>query len=400
MADFQEWQEDDEEEEEDDFIPGADDEEDGDYDLEEDDDDDDDPDAVPSFLEGNLFMDMTKRTLCYEQEGSFSLICQTSLPSSNNTFDFRTPPTGHALLFAGWMQNPSNWLEFSVEFSRQPVSGDPMEEKLLKAQEEKDACTAASQETASSGNKKTDEGYDDEEQDDGKAASAKNPATTGSLKAPPSYSSNNGEESRKQSPPTSSLKAPRSYSLKKGPDAAEKDDSLVIISATQVKDNANDSTDNNKRTITFRGAYRPPGTADVRSLCIISTVQVEEASAATAAAAAAGACSSSGATAGAVVPAAGSRKRRQSGNDNDDDDSIEARGGVEYQELIDLHDDAGLSTEELRRRYYGSGAARDHPNDNDTKKPAAKALDGEIEERKPSGGPKKDDSDDDDDYGF
>jgi hypothetical protein len=76
---------------------------------------------------------------------------------------------------------------------------------------------------------------------------------------------------------------------------------------------------------------------------------------------------------------------------------------VEYQELIDLHDDAGLSTEELRRRYYGGGVDSDKQDSGTTassRKPTAnKPFSKAKEDSMPFGG-KDDGSDDDDDYGF
>ena len=45
---------------------------------------------------------------------------------------------------------------------------------------------------------------------------------------------------------------------------------------------------------------------------------------------------------------ASAKKRNREG----DDDSVDNNNEVDFQELIDLHDEAGLSTDELRRRYY------------------------------------------------
>ena len=351
MADEWHNDDDDSEEEEEDFMP--DDDGLGDSDLDAGEEDDENPADIPPFLEGDLFRDPARGgALCYEQEGVFCLVCQSALPS--NIFDFRSPPTGQPLKFAGWIQTPSNFMEFSVEFSRQPASDDPLEEKLLKAQDDKNA-TAGQQKQSSK--------------------------ASGNLKAPPSYSAKSDEGSQK-SPPKSNLKAPPSYSVQEAKtDPVNSDDNgaLVVISATRVQDGKEGAD----RNVTFRGAYRPPSDAAVERLCLISSVQVEEAS--------------SGAAAGdAVAPpaAAASRKRRRSAAD--DDDSVEGRGGVEYQELIDLHDDAGLSTEELRRRYYGGGGGGkgtpDEQAGGDSKIAATSKPFGDTNDN--------DSDDDDDDIGF
>ena len=47
------------------------------------------------------------------------------------------------------------------------------------------------------------------------------------------------------------------------------------------------------------------------------------------------------------------RKRRRVRDDDDDD--ISDDGGADFNEVIGLHEDANLSVEELRRKYYGSG---------------------------------------------
>jgi hypothetical protein len=382
MADSNEWQDEEEDEEEEDFVPGVDDEDDGDYDLEEDE-EEDDPNAIPSFLEGILFLDPVRGTLCYEQEGVFCLVCQSSMSPKN--FDFNAPPTGNPLMFAGWIQNPSNWMEFFVEFSRQPVSDDPLEEKLLKAQEERNAAASLWKSCTGS---KTSPGGDDP--DDVKVAAC----VSDNMKVPPSISPN--DETSKMGPPPSNLKVPPSYSLNetKAPPSPDYKDSLVVITARQIKEGDND----NSRTFTFRGAYRSPVGAAVERLCVISSVQVEELLATTAAAA--HGTGSGGAVAGTSAAAAASRKRRRSGSRDDDS---EERGGVEYQELIDLHDDAGLSTEELRRRYYGGGVDSDKQDSGTTassRKPTAnKPFSKAKEDSTPFGG-KDDGSDDDDDYGF
>ena len=70
--------------------------------------------------------------------------------------------------------------------------------------------------------------------------------------------------------------------------------------------------------------------------------------------------------------------------DDDDDDDVDdnADQGVEFNELIGLHEDASLTPEQLRAKYYGGG-------DNDGKP-------GSISKRQKS----MEDDDDDSDVGF
>ena len=65
----------------------------------------------------------------------------------------------------------------------------------------------------------------------------------------------------------------------------------------------------------------------------------------------------------APVESSSIRKRRR-GQEYDDDDEISDDGGADLNEVIGLHEDANLSVEELRKRYYGNGA---FGGDNDDK---------------------------------
>ena len=95
-----------------------------------------------------------------------------------------------------------------------------------------------------------------------------------------------------------------------------------------------------------------------------------------------------------AVAAASSKRDRSGGGD---DDSVEGNVGVAYQEVIDLHDDTRLSTEELRKRYYGSGDNNkgEYGKMDSVDNKRLKGTDGK-------GYPKEDDEEDDDDdaYGF
>jgi len=85
----------------------------------------------------------------------------------------------------------------------------------------------------------------------------------------------------------------------------------------------------------------------------------------------------------AARPAAAVASARTDKDDEDEDDLNEADGQVDYDELIALHEDAGLSVDALRKRYRGPTEGAD---ESPPKKKAASKED--------------DDDDDDDDYGF
>lgn len=75
----------------------------------------------------------------------------------------------------------------------------------------------------------------------------------------------------------------------------------------------------------------------------------------------------------------------------DDDDEDDADEGMGYDELIALHEDAGMSVEDLRKRYQSGGAADSNDDeDADDAKPAAK---------RPRPQEESDDGDDEE-YGF
>ena len=134
---FDDWED---EEEEEDFVPEDYDDEEGD-DCVDDDEDEDDPEGFPSVLQGQFFMDRTKG-LCYEQDGSFCLVCKTSIPG--RTFPFEAPVIDSPLVFAGWINDPNRWMEFEVIFSKEQMSMDPLQIQLLEAQEQKQLSNGSS----------------------------------------------------------------------------------------------------------------------------------------------------------------------------------------------------------------------------------------------------------------
>ena len=86
-------------------------------------------------------MDET-RGLCYEDDGSFSLVCKTSIHAQ--TFAFESPMIDSPLTFAGWINDPNYRMEFEVLFTKEPMSDDPLQIQLLEAQKQKELYNAAS----------------------------------------------------------------------------------------------------------------------------------------------------------------------------------------------------------------------------------------------------------------
>jgi hypothetical protein len=321
-------------EDEEDFVPGAfedDDDDEGDDDCYYDDDDEDVED-FPSILQGEMIVDKTKG-LCYEKDGAFSLVCKTS--TSTGTSNPETPIIGTPLEFGGWIKNPSRWFEFEVTFSKEPLSTDPLELKLLEAQEELQSSRGLSTTKETEENNDRDACFEEK----------KGPGKT-SLKTESSHSLEISAESRSRkdfSPDSkndSSAKT-RDDSHKNATKITEEDDTIVVVSGFQT---AGENID--KHTITFRGAYRSSSQSLGGGIHLICSTQVIERG--TASATASGAAMSTTSTAATAA----SKKRNRRTRDDDDDESVEGNSFVAYQELIDLHDDSRLSTEELRKKYY------------------------------------------------
>lgn len=337
-------------EEEEDFVPEEyeDADEEGDN-YDDQDDDGDDPEAFPSLLQGEISMDRTKG-LCYEQEGVFCLVCKTSFPAQS--FDLDAPVIDTPLVFSGWINDPNRRMEFEVMFSKEPMSNDPLQIQILEAQEKKQVCNG-SPTTAKTSNDFIDDNWMEK----------KSPAKE-ALKDPPPYTSNEKSGSFKASvneynPKTSSsnLKAGNAIETSEGKTShlefsnkgastsgnTENDmkctKQIIVVSGSQIN---NDNIDDSR--ISFRGAYRCPSKVSMERIYLICPIQTTVGAKSTSAA---------GSTAATAVA---SKKRNRS--NNHDDDSVEGGDGVAYQELIDLHEDTRLSTEELRKRYYGTGVER------------------------------------------
>lgn len=131
----------------------------------------------------------------------------------------------------------------------------------------------------------------------------------------------------------------------------------------------------------FVGVYFPPKTVQeqVSLTCQVRTIPAAAPSAATAAVAVRAAVASP-------------NSARIDNEDDDDDEDEEYEEEVDYNELIALHEDAGMSVDALQKRYRGSGADGGGADDIDegrskrSKKPPPRSSSGE--------------DDDDDDYGF
>ena len=117
----------------------------------------------------------------------------------------------------------------------------------------------------------------------------------------------------------------------------------------------------------FKGSYSPTGSKEASLVCQVRIVQSKPPVA-------------TGASASAAKPVAAAAARVANDDDDDGDDDDDADDGVDYEELIALHADAGLPVEALRKRYRGE------KGDDSTPSKKGKPM------------PKSDD--DDDDYGF
>jgi hypothetical protein len=128
----------------------------------------------------------------------------------------------------------------------------------------------------------------------------------------------------------------------------------------------------------FQGGYYPGNGKRLPLVCRVRMVASKPASA-SASAGAAGAASKPAAAAAAA-------HRVDDDDEDEDEDYDDADDEVDYEELIALHEDAGLPVDALRKRYH-SGAAIEEQEDNGKKKAKPTLKSG-------------DDDDDDSDYGF
>ena len=344
------YDEDEEEDDEADFVPGHDDDGDEDEDYAVGEDEGLSENKLPPFLQGNLKIDASKNgAITYDGGSSFCLVSQEATASA---WSVQSPLLEKSIKFAGWIQDPSEWMEFSIQIREQEkCATDPLQKKLLDAQQANRPLTE-NDESKAPAKMKNVENEDNAKKAPPPSSDAKQPG----LKAPPSYSLK---------------KSPSAKVEKQGPASTAEGATMYSISGSQLE------PDSGRSILKFHGVFHPPD-SNVQTIFLICSLQAEEESSDQTAGTAA---KSSPAAAVAVA------RKRTRGGDDDDEDSVDNEDGVEYQELIDLHDDAGLSTEELRRRYYGGGG-----NGDSKKAPASNKR----------AKPDDDDDEDDDDsaYGF
>ncbi|CAJ1965977.1 unnamed protein product [Cylindrotheca closterium] len=270
---------DDEDDEDADFIPGVGDE---DEDFRSDDDDESsetDNDEIPPFLQGFLEADPTNQTIIFKDNESF---CLSSESPTGSGWSIHDPLLPRPVTFTGWIGDPDKCIDFKVqilEISEQAV--DTLDEKLLQAQHEKLQSELL-------GGKKMAASPASVDQDQKEAA---RPAMC---------------------QPVKNLPATKQGSTSRG---ESKLHTFSIVGSTFQK----------SKVVSFRGVFRPPtNTEDASSLFLICTTKVENAAVAT----------PSNGTATAA------KRRRDDDSDNDNYNS--GRIKVDYQELIELHEDAML----------------------------------------------------------
>lgn len=302
-----------EEEEGEEFFPGVgDDDEDLDDDLENEEISDNE-DEIPTFLQGDFSFDKTdSETIVYKKNGSFCLKSQDKPPS---TWSLRNPLLEKSLSFGGWIANPAEWIDFRIQISLLH-SIDPLDEKMLKAQQE----SLQFSEKNEGGTRLAARSKSDDQLED---VNTPSPCSTtplkGNLKAPPSYA-------LKDSPPS----VQRQKSATKP--GSKSSTNAYAITGWQIGQG---------ERINFRGVFYAADDGQ-RNIFLICSVRVDEHG---------GETTTITTPSAAAAPAAASRKR---GRLNEDD--AVGSNGIDYQELIDLHNEATLSAEELTKRYSHANA--------------------------------------------
>eukprot|EP00980_Cylindrotheca_fusiformis_P026164 scaffold15472_cov117-Cylindrotheca_fusiformis.AAC.28 len=306
--DEEEEEDDDSDEEEGEFVPGVDEDED------EDDADSNDFDTtssmdepIPTFLQGDFSLDPTdNETIIYKQNGSFCLKSQEKVPPR---WSLQNPLLQEPIRFGGWIGDPTEWIDFHLQISKLH-NIDSMDEKTLKAQHERLLTTQT--------------------QDDSKFAQETNGNDHGEKICKPPPSSTAKVKAEMKSPPPYSLsKAPPSvphHGIIQPPQSEKsRAQNAYSISGLQVEQN--------ERCIKFRGVFYAADSGQ-NELFLICSVRVDD-----------GGDGTTNASSTASAAAQGSNRKR------DRVDDIAGSNGVDYQELIDLHNEANISTEELKTRY-------------------------------------------------
>jgi len=326
---------DNDDDEEDDFVPDADDDEDDED--ENNDDGEDDEDALP-LLEGSLTLDDDQK-LRYQGSG-FRLVSVDPVPW--NLLDASVQPVKETLTLA--MVGPCD---------------------VVLAAEEGDA--AGDNTSSGSGARKATP----------RQLQVTWTAVTDPSNLDGSHNSNGAVASK-----------PKAAGLKKSDDSDEDDQKKASSSSTkylfyqiygrEIADSG--PQQQQQRRLEFRGGYHPATTRSKDggwTVGLLAQVRLFQPAAPVVAAPAAAA---------AAAPA-----------DSDDDDNLDdaEEAGVDYNELIALHEDAGLSVEALMRKRYRDGAG---PPEEEERPAASKKN--KANEGKSSGDVVQNDEEDDDDLEF
>ncbi len=325
-----EEEDDDDDEEEGDFEPGADIDDDLDDDFVEDDVDDDGADENP-FLQGLLYSD-EGNAIVFEDSNDghqqyFRFVSEEKQPTS---WSIHTPLLEKPIMFSGTITGLS--LKFEIGITKYDTSEqiDHLDERFLKIQE------------------------------DMQPLYVNDPASTALARA------KSGDDSDIEDAKPSALDCKKPFRARADGNNKEENSTSFLGKDIYVFQAEQLSPDINGISRNIRGVFRVAPTA---ARIFVPVIVITHASTA----------DNVASHSAKVVPAAAAVARKRSRTD-DEDDGDDAVG---YQELIDLHDDAGLSTEELRRRYYGGG-------ENGMSNPEnKKAKQDHVEE-----------DDDDDAYGF
>jgi hypothetical protein len=388
--DDDEEDDDDDDEDEGDFVPGADDSDDD----EDDEDIEQGPLGTPPFLQGQLYKDAAGK-LTYQDDETFCLVSQEPLSELWTLHNPTLTSTCSTTKMSGWVQDPSKIFHFELVITKESgdfVRGDALLTKLLHAQEDHHVvvqngklpaldlkpsgspannANSIGKKPAAAARPKEEEDSDlGKKSEDAASSPRKKAASPASLKSPPLYS-------LKQPPATdSSKKKPPALS------SPERQKQQVVYSL--VGKQVDDANGVGQPQMEFTGVFHAPNNnSKSERLFLISSLQK---------------VTSSSAGAGPAVPvaaAAAARKRSHSNGPEDDDldeEDVDDQA-VEFNELIALHDDANLSTEELRQKYYGGGK----PIAAETAAAAAASSSSSNKRTKPG---QEDDDDDDDDVGF
>ena len=320
-------------------------------------DDDEDLDtAPPTFFHGHLHKDGQGQLLYQDDKRSFifrstkplqdSWSLHNPLTKANNSEDDEP-------IILEWIHPPhhSSRGRFDLTICKlesKSLEDDALQQKLLKAQEDDDGVGSDGKMPAVSQRARLKGDDCDDDQEKPKASN---------LKEPPSYSA--------KQPPTTELK-----SLKKQPPSSSGHDDggtsyldILCSVAGRERDNGIVKGDD---LVEFRGVFRAPANPTANKLCLICSVKVVPKTSIAKAVAGSSKPPPAAAAASSAAPAVARKRSRDTSAANDDDDVDDnAEEGVEFNELIGLHEDANLTPEQLRAKYYGGG---DHGKPNSYKR--------------------------------